>query len=144
MKKIIVAFLMLFTTSSLINAQAFEGPGDQKLQMGLNAYGYGSGLMGSFDYGISDLISVGAGADIYFDDDDDDNGFFAYGRGNFHLGQVLNMPSIMDLYPGISLGVVGDDFGIGGHLGFRYFFTNNIGAFVEIGSRGGIGVSINL
>jgi len=139
MKKTII-LLVLFCTISTSFSQAFEGIGDRKLQGGLNVYGYGSGLVGTFDYGITKFISLGAGAEFYFNNNDNDN-FFIFGRGNFHLGELLNLPREMDLYPGINLGVHGDSFGLGAHLGYRYFFTDNLGAFVEIGSHGSLGIS---
>ena len=47
-------------------AQAWEGNGDQKLQIGFNGWGNGSGITATYDYGISKLISVGAGANFIF------------------------------------------------------------------------------
>ena len=34
-------------------------------------------------------------------------------------------------------------FGLGAHLGVRYFFNNNVGAFIEAGNNGSIGLSFN-
>ncbi len=41
------------------NAQAWTGKGDQKIQLGLSAWGYGTGITGTYDYGLNKLISVG-------------------------------------------------------------------------------------
>ena len=42
------------------------------------------------------------------------------------------------------MGIVGNSFDFGAHVGFRYFFTEKFGAFIEVGNRGGLGLSINL
>ncbi|MGI9526945.1 MAG: DUF6646 family protein [Weeksellaceae bacterium] len=144
MKKIkflVVAIFILMGITQM-DAQAFSGNGDKKAQVGFSPYGNGLGLQGTFDYGIHQNFSLGAGAEVYFDDDD--GNFYIFGRANAHLGQLLNMPSNMDLYPGIDVGVLGDDIGFGAHLGYRYFFQPNLGAYIEIGNRGSIGLSFNL
>lgn len=132
---------------SLVNAQAYTGKGDQKLNFGLNAWGYGTGLTGTYDYGINDLLSVGAGLNVFFanyKNDNKDNNLFAFARANFHLNKALDLPEKLDLYPGVNIGVVGKEFGFGAHLGARYFLTPKIGVFAEVGNNGSLGVSINL
>ncbi|TXF75913.1 DUF6646 family protein [Chryseobacterium sp.] len=145
MKKLFFAFSILFA-GSMLSAQAWTGKGDQKVQAGLNAWGYGTGLTGTYDYGLSNLVSVGAGLNIYFDgyrNNDIDNNIFAFGRVNFHLQDALQLPEKWDVYPGVDLGVLGRDFGIGVHIGARYFFTEKWGAFAEVGNNGSLGVSFN-
>ncbi|MEN2433857.1 DUF6646 family protein [Weeksellaceae bacterium A-14] len=136
------ALLLLF--SQFCFSQAWSGTGDQKLQFGLGAWGNGTGITGTYDYGLSDLISVGGGANFYFDNHDDDDDYFIFGRLNFHLQKALNLPSNWDIYPGADIGVLGNTFGLGVHLGARYFFNDKFGAFVEAGNNGSIGISINL
>ena len=146
MKKLIVAFSMLFM-ASFVSAQAWNGKGDQKIQIGLNGWGYGTGITGTYDYGLSKLVSIGAGANVYFDgykDNNDKNNIFIFGRLGVHLQEPLGLPEKWDIYPGINLGVLGDDFGIGAHLGVRYYFNNNVGIYLEAGNNGSIGVSFNL
>ena len=144
-KLLIVCTLLLFGGSAF--SQAWNGNGDQKVQAGLVAWGYGTGISGTYDYGLGNLVSVGAGVNFYFSnykDNDNKNRAFAFGRVNAHLQEPLSLPQQWDIYPGIDLGVVGRDFGLGAHIGARYFFTDKFGAFVELGSHGTIGVSINL
>ena len=146
MKKLIIACTMLFFGSSAL-AQAWNGKGDQKIQIGLNGYGYGTGITGTYDYGLSKLVSVGAGANIYFSDykdNDDKNNVFIFGRLNVHLQEPLGMPEKWDIYPGVDLGVLGSGFGIGAHIGVRYYFTPKVGIYLEAGNNGSIGVSLNL
>ena len=138
--------MMLFFAGIATNAQAYTGKGDQKVNAGLNAWGYGTGIAATYDYGLNKLISVGAGGNIYFDnyrDNNKDNRVFVFGRVNFHLRETLDLPQQLDIYPGVDLGVLGRDFGIGAHVGARYFFTDSIGVFAEVGNNGSLGVSFN-
>ena len=144
-KLVIVCSMFLFGQMAL--AQAWSGKGDQKIQVGLNGWGYGTGITGTYDYGLSKLVSIGAGANVYFDgykDNNDKNNIFIFGRLGVHLQEPLGLPEKWDIYPGINLGVLGDDFGIGAHLGVRYYFNNNVGIYLEAGNNGSIGVSFNL
>ncbi|MDM1556446.1 hypothetical protein PYS58_14990 [Chryseobacterium indologenes] len=146
MKKL-VFMVMMFFFGITANAQAWTGKGDQKIQLGLSAWGYGTGITGTYDYGLNKLISVGAGLNGYFSNyknNDKDNRVFVFGRLNFHLQEALNLPPKLDIYPGVDVGVVGKDFGIGAHIGARYFFTERIGVFAEVGNNGSLGVSFNL
>lgn len=145
MKKL-VFMMVAMLTGAFANAQAYTGKGDQKVNLGLNAYGYGTGITATYDYGLNQLISVGGGANAYFDgykDNNKDNRVFVFGRVNFHLSEALELPEKLDIYPGVNLGVLGKDFGIGAHIGARYFFTEKIGVFAEVGNNGSLGVSFN-
>lgn len=146
MKKLVVMFALIFAGATA-NAQAWTGKGDQKINAGLSAWGYGTGITGTYDYGLNQLISIGAGLNAYFSnykDNDSHNSVFIFGRLNFHLKETLQLPEKLDIYPGVDVGVLGKDFGIGAHIGARYFFTERIGVFAEIGNNGSLGVSINL
>lgn len=137
MKKLLLT-LGLFA-GVLSYAQAWTGAGDQKLQGGLNVWGLGTGIAASYDYGINSLISVGGGANVYFNEKDDNP--FIFGRIGFHLQETLALPPELDIYPGANVGVAGRNFGLGVYVGARYFFTENWGAFVEAGNNGSFGVS---
>lgn len=134
---------VLFFLSQIVFAQAWTGFNDQKLQIGVHGYGNGTGIVGTYDHGISDLVSLGGGANVYFDQENGDN-FFIFGRVNFHLQHALGLTEKWDIYPGANIGVFGNTFGLGVHLGARYFFNEKLGAFVEVGNHGSIGVTINL
>lgn len=145
MKKLILLCSMIFM-GSMLSAQAWNGKGDQKLQLGFNGWGYGTGITGTYDYGLGKIVSVGGGANLYFDgyrDNNDDNKVFVFGRVGFHLQEPLSLPEKWDIYPGVNLGVLGGEFGIGAHLGVRYFFNNNVGIYGEFGNNGSLGVSFN-
>jgi hypothetical protein len=142
MKKLGFAFALFFF-SQINFAQAWQGQGDQKFQVGFNGWGNGTGVTATYDYGIAKIISVGAGANFYFNDYKDDRKSFVFGRLNAHLQDVLDIPKQWDVYPGIDVGILGNTFGLGAHLGVRYFFNNNIGAFLEAGNNGSLGLSYN-
>jgi len=143
MKKILFTAILTLFTMGVMQAQAYSGASDQKISLGFVPWGYGSGLSVIYDHGISDIVSLGAGGEIYFGDEHNDGNFYIFGRANFHLGKVLDMPSNMDLYPGVDVGF-NDGLGLGAHLGFRYLFNDKIGAYIEAGSRGSLGILFNL
>ncbi|RLD73658.1 MAG: hypothetical protein DRJ07_20535 [Bacteroidetes bacterium] len=134
----ILPFLFVLSFSSF--AQSFDGKGDAKINLGYDIYGHGNGIRGSFDIGLCDLFSVGAGAAYYFDNDKND--YYLFARTAMHLGLLLDFPEQLDMYPGISLGYLsGNDIGYDAYLGIRYFFTEKIGVFAEIGNTGSVGLS---
>ena len=143
MKKLLFTALFCIISMSFANAQLYGGQGDQKVSVGLVPWGYGTGITAMYDHGITDLISVGGGGEFYFGGKENHDDFYIFGRANFHLGEMLSLPSNMDLYPGVDIGF-NSGIGLGAHLGFRYLFSDNIGAYIEAGSRGSLGVFINL
>jgi hypothetical protein len=141
--KNLVFVLVLCLAVSHMQSQSFEGKGDAKVNIGFDVYGNGNGIKAAFDYGLSDLFSVGAGASFYFSNDEND--YFLYLRTNVHLGIVMDLPPKFDIYPGAEIGYLSsNDIGLSGYLGLRYFFTDKIGIFTEIGNNGAIGLSINI
>jgi hypothetical protein len=117
---------------SFVNAQAFEGKGDQKFQIGANLQDEATGINVSYDYGLGENISVGISSsyslsiDSRLDADFGDR-FDLKGRFNANLGSVLNIDENFDFYPGLSLSLKN----FGGHVGARYFFSPGFGIFTE-------------
>jgi hypothetical protein len=142
MKKLLFTALFSILSISFSNAQAYNGKGDQKVSLGFVPWGYGTGITAIYDYGLSDIVSIGAGGEFYFSGYSHHKNFYVFGRANFHLGETLDLPSNMDLYPGVDVGF-NDGLGLGAHLGFRYLFKDNIGAYIEAGSRGSLGIFFN-
>lgn len=130
MKNLIVAIALLST--ALINAQAFSGDGDNKLQIGANLQDAASGIYMSFDYGLGENISVGVsstyalGVKSELDADFGDR-IDLKGRFNAHLGSILGIDENFDLYPGLNISLKN----FGGHVGARYFFSPGFGVFTE-------------
>ena len=57
MKKIFT--IVLLGAFSMVNAQAFSGKGDAKLNIGLTAQNGGSGIQASTDFGLGENFSIG-------------------------------------------------------------------------------------
>jgi hypothetical protein len=149
---VIVASLALSAQDTM--AQSYQ-QGDKLLNVGIGLGTYGGGGIGfggSFEYGIHDAISVGALAGY--------SGRSYLGsrwsvltigaRGSYHFNELLNLDNDMiDLYAGLGLGYrnfswdyngFGSSYNYGsgivflGHIGGRYYFNPNLGAFAELGS----------
>lgn len=131
MKKILVS-AMIFAVG-LVSAQtdAYKGQGDIKVNLGANLQDGGTGIVSSLDYGIGESFSIGAQAGYLLGVSGEPNfgdRFDAKLRLNANLGSVLKLPSNVDIYPGLNLGLKN----FGGHLGTRYFFDKGFGLFTEI------------
>lgn len=144
MKRLLCIMVGSLLFSATLYAQHFTGKGDQKLQAGFNFYGHGTGLKASYDYGISDVVSVGGGA-VFYNTGSYDSKFFLFGRGDYHFAPAIEVPEVLDLYLGLELGLLGDrDFGLGAHAGARYLVSNNLSLFIEIGNNGALGFTLQL
>jgi len=121
--------------------QAYYGRGDVKFQVGANFQNNGTGIMGSLDFGLGDNISLGVSSTYLlgvkkvrnlegekepFADFEDR--FDIKGRFNAHLGNVINVDTRFDIYPGLNASMKN----FGAHLGLRYFFTHGFGLFTEL------------
>lgn len=160
MKKLLTfCFLLavLLTTSFKGFSQAYK-KGDKFLNatVGINSY-YSTGvpLGASYEVGITDAISVGGQADYASGNYGSGLGFSAFyvgARGAYHLAEILKINSDkVDVYAGLGLGYrsfswkdgyngVGYSYGNGLNfnyfVGGRYFFSDNIGAVLELGYSG--------
>lgn len=132
MKKIITLGLLL--TAFLANAQAFTGKGDDKFQVGANFQDRATGIMATYDHGIGENMSIGLYSTFLLGTDNDlgdpkfEDKFDLKARFSANIGNVLGLPSQVDVYPGLNLGLRN----FGAHLGGRYFFTDGFGIFTEI------------
>ena len=136
MKKIFTS-AMIFTVG-LVMAQtdAYKGVGDIKVNLGANLQDGGTGIVSSVDYGLGESFSIGAQAGYLLGVDELDGGgkpvfgdrFDLKVRLNANLGSVLKLPSNVDVYPGLNLGLKN----FGGHLGARYFFDKGFGLYTEM------------
>lgn len=132
MKKVFTIIAVFFV--AFANAQAFKGKGDLKGQVGLTLQDGGTGIGISTDFGMGENMSFGivagymlnadkiAGVKARFEDRAD-----LKVRFSANIGNVLKLDDNMDIYPGLNLGLRN----FGGHLGFRYFFTDGFGMFAE-------------
>lgn len=131
MKKIFT--IALLGALCIVNAQAFKGKGDTKLNIGMTVQNGGTGVLAAADFGLGENFSVGilgsyllGGSNI--NDVDFEYRFDAKARFNANLGNVLNVSPKFDVYPGLNLGIKN----FGGHIGARYFFSDGFGIFTEV------------
>ncbi|MBF6641374.1 hypothetical protein IVB69_07770 [Flavobacterium sp. J49] len=132
MRKIITIAVLAMV--SFANAQAFKGKGDVKGQVGMTMQDGGTGIGVSADFGMGENMSFGIVAGYMLNANDkvgfkprfEDRADLKV-RFNANIGNVLKLDPKMDVYPGLDLGLRN----FGGHLGFRYFFTNGFGMFAE-------------
>lgn len=120
--------------TGFINAQAFTGKGDTKLQVGATFQDGGSGIAATADFGLGDNLSFGFTAGYMLSADEILNEEAEFGdradlkaRFNANIGNVFGFGDQIDIYPGLNLGLRN----FGGHLGFRYFLTDGFGLYTE-------------
>jgi hypothetical protein len=138
MKKLV--FIAFLGMGLLANAQAYKGKKDLKLQIGATIQDGGTGIVLTNDYGIGENMSFGFVASYMLSADNISVTGVNYKpefadraeakiRFNANLGSVIGLEDNMDIYPGLNLGTRN----FGGHLGFRYFFTDGFGIYTEAG-----------
>lgn len=127
------------------NAQAYKGKGDTKLQIGALIQDGGTGIALTNDYGIGENMSFGFVASYMLNAENgvriNETNFQPESvkpefkdradlkvRFNANLGNVIGLDENMDIYPGLNLGTRN----FGGHIGFRYFFTDGFGVYSEM------------
>lgn len=170
MKKTIA--LTLFTVVSVMTCMAQNGAfskGDKLLNIGIGVNSYYSGGIpfgASFEVGITDDISVGGNVDYlhtdygYAGSNLKFTAIYIGARGAYHFNNLLEINNEkVDLYGGATLGYRsfswndGDyDFGnkygsgvfLGAFIGGKYYFTNSLGAFVELGAIGSTNARLGL
>ncbi|CAM4429159.1 DUF6646 family protein [Flavobacterium terrigena] len=140
-----IVFIVCLGMGFLANAQAYKGKEDLKLQIGATIQNGGTGIALTNDYGIGENMSFGFSASYMLSAD---NGVQINGttllpesvkpkfqdrvdvkaRFNANLGSVIGLEDNMDIYPGLNIGTRN----FGGHLGFRYFFTDGFGVYSEM------------
>lgn len=152
MKKVhFIALIFFFAAASSSFGQAFM-KGTKTVNLGVNT-GYGIGIVGSVEAGVTDDISAGLIASIsgrsYF------GSRYSYVvagvRGSYHLGRILEEAGVnmdkLDLYLGLTGGYravrynsvyssySGANSGIyiGGHGGLRYQLNDKLGLYAEGG-----------
>lgn len=135
MKK--VFFALAITAFGFASAQtvAYKGKGDLKGQLAANFQKGGTGVLAGLDYGLGESFSIGAQMSYLLGVDEVagikpefGDRFDAKVRFNANLGSVMKLPSNIDFYPGLDLGLRN----FGGHVGARYFFDKGFGIFSEI------------
>lgn len=144
--------------------------GDKLLNLGIGINSYYSGGIpfgASLEFGVTDDISVGGNVDYLSSKyggilDYKFTAIYFGARVNYHFNRILKIESDkVDVYGGLTLGYrsfsfkdnnggigLGKSYGsgvyVGGLVGGRYYFSNNIGAFVELGAIGSTNARVGL
>jgi hypothetical protein len=165
MKKIILGICLLTGLFVAQTASAQYKKGDKLLNIGIGLNSYysaGTPIGASLEVGVTDAISVGGMIDYvgtsyaYAGGSTSFSALYIGARGSYHFNELLNLRSKQwDIYGGASLGYrsfswsdtnIGNGLALGGsygsgvflgiHVGTRYYFSDKVGAFLELGGGG--------
>lgn len=162
MKKIILSVLVLTAVVTVSAQNGAYSKGDKLLNIGVGANSYYSGgipLGASLEFGVTDDISVGVNADYLSHKYNAVSSYkftalYLGARGSYHFNNLLNINNDkVDLYGGLTLGyrvfswkdnysnnLLDNSYGsgvyLGGFVGGKYYFSDNVGAFLELGAIG--------
>lgn len=146
---------MVFFSNSNTLAQSFQ-EGDAVINGGIGVgttYSWGAGLGlpigGGIEYGITDLDvgSIGVGGDVGVVSGSGLTILYIGGKGSYHFNDLFEVENDdLDIYGG--LGIYYRNFNYSGsnssfgsgmvasfHAGTRYYFSDNIGGYAEIGNN---------
>jgi hypothetical protein len=126
--------------SSKIYAQAYDGSDDRKLFLGATMVGDQFGFELQGDQGLSDLISSGGKIIFLFIKDAENLDQFdrtasAFSKFDlalflrFHFSEALQLSEKTDPYLGLDLSLKS----LGGHIGFKYNFSETVGIYAQAG-----------
>ena len=169
MKKSIFSIIAFFAISTFSFAQngAFN-IGDKLLNIGIGVnsnYSGGHPVGASFEYGITDAISVGLNVDYLsykYNESFKFRAFYFEARANYHFNEILNIINDkVDVYAGLAIGyknfswkdagvdnILSKTYGSsqywGAQIGGKYYFSDKIGAFLELGKLGSTNARIGV
>ncbi|MCF8229634.1 MAG: hypothetical protein K9G58_01010 [Bacteroidales bacterium] len=169
MKKHLITFFIGLAFSVASFAQAPLETGQVQLNAGFGLSGWGVPIYAGAEFGVADNIT--AGGDISFRQYNE--GWWKYdythtiitisGYGNYHFNELLEIPSYLDFYAGLSLGYSiwntkykgpGPEYTYNGNLGSglylylqaggRYFFTERFAANLQLGAGSTAGARLGI
>lgn len=148
-----VAVLLLTSVQSFAQLAVDKGSKFLNVGIGLGGYGgigFGGGVIAigaSFEAGVAPNITVGAIGS--FRPYSGYGSYYSIGaRGSYHFNEILSISDEkLDFYAGLGLIYSGFSYkdsyyrglynyggiGFGGHIGGRYFFSDKLGGFAEVG-----------
>ncbi len=167
MKKLLLT-MTIGMFSILGQAQYALSPGDNQLNVGVGASGYGIPIYLGFDHGFDESISFGAqvawrGYSRNYFGQNYRNSITNFSvNANYHFGSLLELSEEIDLYGGANIGVFiwsyGSGYyeagrtglGIGLQIGGRYYLNDKFALNLEFGGGynaigdGKVGISVRL
>lgn len=158
-------FLLLACLPLFSSAQYKLAKGDKQFNAGVGFSNWGIPIYVGLDYGVHQDISVGGEVSFrsyterWKHDRYHHTIFGISANGNYHLNTILTIPEEFDFYAGINIGFFAwsypDNYyghrisglGIGGQIGGRYYFKDDVGINLEFGggnvfNGGKIGISL--
>jgi len=140
----------LFTIFALSGVLFFATQNDAQAQA---AKQLNFGLIGvSYEIPMGSTITIAPTAFTNFD-----LSFLTLGvKANFYFDDMIGLPSEWDVYAGANGGFAldignnnGNDFGIGLHIGGRWFWSDKWGVYLEggagnLGGNGGVGLTMKM
>lgn len=150
MKKLLT-LLVLVCISTFSHAQYMLDKGNAQLNAGVGLSSWGVPVYVGFDFGVHKDISVGA--EVSFRTYNERWEHYRYrhtifgisANGNYHFNTIFAIPKEFDFYAGLNVGFYAwsypDNYygnrvsglGIGGQIGGRYYFNDNVGINLELG-----------
>lgn len=169
MKISIFTIIAVFAISSFSFAQNYAfNNGDKLLNIGIgmnSQYTGGIPIGASFEFGVTNDISVGVNVDYLSHKYVGGYKFTAVyfgARANYHFNKLLNITNDnLDLYGGLSIGyrrfswkdtdfsdMMGKGYTSesywGVQIGLKYYFSDNVGGFLEVGELGSTNARIGV
>lgn len=141
MKQLLSAILLCYIFGSTnLCAQAFDGSTDRKMFLGTAMVGDKFGIELQNDDGINDLLSYGGKLIFLFSKDTEEFDSFdrwasAYSKIDigaflrFHFSEALKLSERTDPFLGLDISLKA----LGGHVGFKYNFSETLGVYVQAG-----------
>jgi len=141
MKRFIVLIVLCLAIGPVnLFAQAYDGSTDRKMFVGSTMVGDKFGLEIQSDDGLNDLLSYGAKLIFLFSKNEEEYDEFdrissAFSKFDlvaffrFHFSETLNLSEKTDPYLGADLSLKA----LGGHVGFKYNFSETIGMYAQAG-----------
>lgn len=160
-----ISITILFLSLSMFSfSQAPLEKGNIQLNAGFGISSWSNPVYFGADYGVSDLITIGTEVSYqsYKQFSTTSTIIGIQANGNYHFNELLNVPSIWDIYAGLNVNyynwtiknsnssLIDDEpFGLGGQIGVRYFFSEKFAFNLEFGggnvnSGGKIGITYKL
>jgi hypothetical protein len=152
MKKITLIVLMIISSFGLFaqsNGTAPLAKGEMQLNFYTGYTRWGIPLGGTFDYAVHKDVTVGGSLGFYIDPSTWGTDFYVglIFRGDYHWNYLLDIPSNIDFYTGLRLGLMpGSTFHFDGgiQVGGRYYWTDKWGVNVEILGSSNYGFNVGL
>ena len=150
MKKLFLAIALLVAIVAVF-AQNPLAKGQTQFNVGVGLSTWGIPVYVGLDYGIhkdwtlGGELSFNSYREDYHDNRYNHSIIGISGNVNYHFNHVLNIPTDWDFYAGLNIGYYvwnspdpypGDHesgLGLGGQIGGRYYFSNNVGVNLEFG-----------